>query len=228
MQLSLLSIKTKLDGNYFYFAADNIYFDLYGKALVLSLLDRAPWAKIHIHFFNQTTSQQLWCNNKNITYTNETVDSSHTEFKTLCACIRFVRIPEIFKDTARIMAFDCDVIVNNDIPNQKFLKDTLVSKVIIRKENRSLASAVSFGNDSARHILRKKILLNFEADNIYWFLDQDVMDEMYKEGSLSALDKDWSNSKMKQSAMIWNAKGERKFKIKYQQLIDIYIKKANQ
>ena len=69
MQLSLLSIKTKLDGNYFYFAADNIYFDLYGKALVLSLLDRAPWAKIHIHFFNQTTSQQLWCNNKNITYT---------------------------------------------------------------------------------------------------------------------------------------------------------------
>lgn len=52
---------------------------------------------------------------------------------------------------------------------------------------------------------------------------------MYKEGSLSALDKDWSDSKMKESAMIWNAKGERKFKIKkYQQLIDIYIKKANQ
>ena len=68
MILSDLLLSKKYTGNYFFFAADSEYFELYGKALALSLLKHAPWATIHIHFYNQEPSQAAWCNKKSITF----------------------------------------------------------------------------------------------------------------------------------------------------------------
>jgi hypothetical protein len=225
MNISPLDNQTKLSGNCFYFAADNIYFDLYGKALALSLLDRAPWSKIHVHFYNQTIEQKDWCERKNISYSNDIIDRDNPEFRTLCACIRFIRIPEIFEQSARIIAFDCDVIAKNIIPKEKFIEDTKVSKVTLRKGNRSLASAITFGNDNFRNDFRDRLLKNFEIDNIYWFLDQDVLDEMLQEEKVATMRSDWGGTKMLDGQMIWTAKGDRKIsRAQYQQLIDYYLK----
>ena len=71
MKLDNLKIDKKLTGNFFFFAADNVYFDLYGKVLALSLLKHAKWAKIHVHFYNQTSEQAAWCDKKGVTHTNE-------------------------------------------------------------------------------------------------------------------------------------------------------------
>lgn len=225
MNISPLHNQIKLSGNCFYFAADNIYFDLYGKALALSLLDRAPWSKIHVHFYNQTIEQKDWCERKNISYSNDIIDRDNPEFRTLCACIRFIRIPEIFEQSARIIAFDCDVIAKNIIPKEKFIEDTKVSKVTLRKGNRSLASAITFGNDNFRNDFRDRLLKNFEIDNIYWFLDQDVLDEMLQEEKVATMRSDWGGTKMLDGQMIWTAKGDRKIsRAQYQQLIDYYLK----
>jgi hypothetical protein len=225
MNISPLDNQAKLSGNCFYFAADNIYFDLYGKALALSLLDRAPWSKIHVHFYNQTIEQKDWCERKNISYSNDIRDRDNPEFRTLCACIRFIRIPEIFEQSARIIAFDCDVIAKNIIPKEKFIEDTKVSKVTLRKGNRSLASAITFGNDNFRNDFRDRLLKNFEIDNIYWFLDQDVLDEMLQEEKVATMRSDWGGTKMLDGQMIWTAKGDRKIsRAQYQQLIDYYLK----
>jgi hypothetical protein len=225
MNISPLDNQAKLSGNCFYFAADNIYFDLYGKALALSLLDRAPWSKIHVHFYNQTIEQKDWCERKNISYSNDIIDRDNPEFRTLCACIRFIRIPEIFEQSARIIAFDCDVIAKNIIPKEKFIEDTKVSKVTLRKGNRSLASAITFGNDNFRNDFRDRLLKNFEIDNIYWFLDQDVLDEMLQEEKVATMRSDWGGTKMLDGQMIWTAKGDRKIsRAQYQQLIDYYLK----
>lgn len=229
MKLEPLNIENKLVGNYFYFAADEIYFNLYGKALILSLQDRAPWAGIHVHFYNQTEEQKDWCKLKNISSSNDIIDRNNLEFRTLCACIRFIRIPEIFDQNSKIMAFDCDVIAKNVIPEEKFLEDTDKSKVTLRKGNRSLASAISFGNDNARNILRDKLLQNFEMDNIYWFLDQDIMDQMLSEKSLFPMTTEWTGTKMTDRQMIWTAKGQRKnSKGQYQELINYYLQKDNE
>lgn len=225
MNISPLHNQIKLSGNCFYFAADNIYFDLYGKALALSLLDRAPWSKIHVHFYNQTIEQKDWCERKNISYSNDIIDRNNLEFRTLCACIRFIRIPEIFEQSARIIAFDCDVIAKNIIPKEKFIEDTKISKVTLRKGNRSLASAITFGNDNFRNDFRDRLLKNFEIDNIYWFLDQDVLDEMLQEEKVATMRSDWGGTKMLDGQMIWTAKGDRKIsRAQYQQLIDYYLK----
>ena len=227
MKLDNLKIDKKLTGNFFFFAADNVYFDMYGKGLALSLLDRAPWSKIHVHFYNQTTEQKEWCERKNISYSNDIIDRNNPEFKTLCACIRFIRIPEIFDQSARIIAFDCDVIAKNIIPIEKFIEDTEISKVTLRKGNRSLASAITFGNDSFRNDFRDLLLKNFKIDNIYWFLDQNVLDDMIQEEKVATMESnnDWAGLKMLDTQMIWTAKGDKKTsKEQYQQLIDFYLK----
>lgn len=224
MKLEDLKVEKKLQGNFFFFAADNVYFDLYGKALALSLLKHAKWAKIHVHFYNQTPEQAAWCDRKGVSYTNDILDRSHPEFRTLCACIRFIRIPEIFDDNARVLSFDCDVIANNTIPQEKFLEDTNNSKVTLKKGNRALASTVTFGLDNFRHEYREKLLHNFSINNIYWFLDQDVLDEMIRENRLGTMFLEWTGTKMTPTQMIWTAKGERKnSKPQYQALIDKYL-----
>lgn len=224
MKLENLNLDKKLQGNFFFFAADNIYFDLYGKALALSLLKHAPWANIHVHFYNRTDAQAAWCDKKGVTHTNDVLDRNHPEFRTLCACIRFARIPEIFDQSARILAFDCDVIANNTIPLEKFLEDTNTSKVTLKKGNRALASTVTFGQDNFRNEFRDKILHNFSIDNIYWFLDQDILDEMIRDKKLGTMFLEWTGTKMSPTQMIWTAKGERKnSKPQYQALIDSYL-----
>lgn len=224
MNLKSLTIDKKLSGNYFFFAADNIYFDLYGKALALSLKKHAPWANIHVHFYNRTDEQAKWCDNKKISHTNDVLDRNHPEFRTLCACVRFIRIPEIFEQEARILSFDCDVIANNTIPIEKFLTDTETSRVTLKKGNRALASTVTFGNDNFRNEFREKLLHHFSIDNIYWFLDQDLLDEMIAEKKLDTMFLEWTGTKMSPHQMIWTAKGERKnSKPQYQALINKYL-----
>lgn len=210
MILPPLNVPSRLVGNFFYFAADSKYFDLYGKALALSLLQHAPWANIHVHLYNATNEQIAWCCQKNISYTNELIDVNNKEFNTLCACIRFIRIPEIFDPSAKIISFDCDVIANTTIPLTKFLEATSLSKITIRKGGKSLASAISFGSDNFRNTYSTRLRESFKQENIYWFLDQDILDHMMLEKPIPQLSSEWTGTKMTPDRMIWTAKGSRK------------------
>lgn len=210
MILPNLALTEKLTGNFFYFAADSKYFDLYGKALALSLIRYADWAKVHVHLYNPTDDQKDWCNKKNVSFTEELVDVTHKEFNTLCACIRFIRIPQIFAPSANIISFDCDVIANNAIPFAAFQEATDTSKITIRKGGKSLASAISFGPDDFRNVYSGRLMDSFSKDNIYWFLDQDILDAMMIESPLPQLSSIWTSTKMTPDRMIFTAKGERK------------------
>jgi hypothetical protein len=223
MILPSLNIPARLTGNFFYFAADSKYFDLYGKALALSLLQHAPWAKVHVHLYNPTDKQLEWCSQKNISYTNELLDVDDKEFNTLCACIRFIRIPEIFDPAAKIISFDCDVIANKTIPLIKFLEATNISKITIRKGGKSLASAISFGDDDFRNTYSTRLQESFKQGNIYWFLDQDILDAMMIEKSIPRLSSEWTGTKMTPERMIWTAKGSRKHENEqYVNLLNFY------
>lgn len=219
MILPTLYVTPRLIGNFFYFAADSNYFDLYGKALALSLIKHAPWANIHVHLYNSTPHQIEWCTNKRISVTEESIQIDHPEFRTLCACIRFIRVPEIFDASARIVSFDCDVIANNSIPRELFMKETEESGITIRKGGKSLASSVAFGLDDFRNEYRQRLLDQFDKDNIYWFLDQDVLDHMKSENKIRPLSPSWNSTKMTSDRMIWTAKGT--LKTQKKQYIDL-------
>jgi hypothetical protein len=210
MLLDDLQISKKNDGNFFYFAADSRYFDLYGKALALSLKNHAPWSNVHVHLYNARDDQKEWCKFKDISFSEEKIDLNHKEFSTLCACIRFIRIPEIFEPSAKVVSFDCDVIANNTISFKVFQEATDVSRITIRKGGKSLASAISFGKDNFRNIYRTRLLTEFSKDNIYWFLDQDILDSIMLESPLPQLSGIWTSTKMTPDRMIFTAKGDRK------------------
>jgi hypothetical protein len=223
MILENLKIIEKQAGNFFYFAADSKYFDAYGKALALSLLKHAPWAKVHVHLYNPSPDQRIWCDQRKISFTEDIIDESNPEFRTLCACIRFIRISEIFDQSARVISFDCDVIANNTIDKDIFFEDTETSSITIRKGGKSLASAISFGLDTFRDEFRKRLLNHFEKDEIYWFLDQDVLDAMMRESPLRQLNPAWTSTKMTPDRMIWTAKGDRKnANVQYVNLLKYY------
>lgn len=208
----------------FYFAADSVYLDLYGKALVMSLKDHAPWSNIHVHIFNPSADQLAWCVSNNITYTYETVDTSIDELRTYYACVRFIRVPEIFNNTTRIISLDCDGIVIKTVTKEMFDADTVVSKVLWREKHQmSLASSVFYGPDTFRIKYANKLKTYFENDSFKWFLDQNIMDEMLKDQEvLATTNRNWGNSKIKKDTLIWTAKGDKKLNKEFQDLLEKY------
>lgn len=215
MLLKNISGNTNLKGKFFYFAADNLYFNEYGKALISSLKKYAPWANIHCHLYNPKKLDLFWCNVNRVTTTYEKIDANRKEFKALCACIRFVRIPEIFNNRSKIISLDCDMIAIKNIPECDFDKDTDVSRTVIRKSGYPIASSVSFGNDRARKIFSNRLRKEIENDNIYWYLDQHILETMVKEQIFQTMENKWSNYNLNEEGFMWAAKGDRKFSKAY-------------
>jgi hypothetical protein len=215
MLLGNITGNRNLKGKFFCFAADTVYFNEYGKALALSLKKYAPWAKIHCHFYNPTKSILGWCVTRKITITYEFFDKNHPEFKTLCACIRFVRIPEIFNSSSRIISLDCDMIATKDIPEHVFDIDTESSKAFVRTSGYPLASSVTFGNDHARNVFADRLRIEFEKNNIYWYLDQNLLEILVREEIFQKTDGKWSDFSLGTDGFLWAAKGSRKTAEKY-------------
>lgn len=211
--------------NSFYFGCDSIYFTKYGVALANSLRMHAPWANIHCHIFNPTDEQLNWCSQKNLSVSYEFIDSTIREPHTYYACVRFIRVLEIFEATAKIISLDCDSIAIHPLSEQKFIEDTKSTKVFWRtKGSKSLASTVLFGPDNVRIEYAKRLLTAFEDDSYKWFLDQDIMDEMISKNEFDVTtDVTWgSTSFKKKEALIWTGKGDKKFSKEFQELLEQY------
>jgi hypothetical protein len=208
----------------FYFAADSVYLNLYGKALALSLKEHALWSNIHIHIFNPTHDQLSWCSANNITCSYEYIDTSIDELRTYYSCVRFIRVPEIFNKNCRVISLDCDGIVVKTITRDRFINDTNISKVLWReKQQMSLASSVFYGPDNFRIEYANKLKSYFENDTFKWFLDQNIMDEMLKNNEVQiTVSTDWGNAKVGKQTLIWTGKGDKKFNPEFQQLLQKY------
>lgn len=217
--------QTNISGNIFYFGADNEYLELYGKALCLSLKKFAPWAQVHVHLFNPVVKQLNWLKNHDITCSYEHVEESIDEIKTYYACVRFIRIPEIFCKISRIISLDADGVAVRPITKEKFMIDTNVSKVLWReKHQQSLASSVLYGPDKFRFRYANLLKNHFLEDNYKWFLDQNIMDSMIAAGQVDIFtEKDWGNSKIGKQTLIWSAKGNKKDNDKFQELVQQYL-----
>lgn len=212
MLISDIKGDTNVSKDSFYFAADSTYFNLYGKSLCLSLQKFAPWANIHVHLYNPLDEQLNWSRLHNLTVSYEFCPIDYEEIKTYYACVRFVRVGEIFSPNTRIMSIDADSIVVRPISEERFLQDTETSKVLWReKQQQSLASPVIFGLDDFRYRYSKKLKHCFANNEVKWFLDQNILDRMISAKEVETFtNRDWSNSKIGKHTLIWSAKGNRK------------------
>lgn len=132
--------------------------------------------------------------------------------QTYFACMRFARLAEILQPGQRCLEIDVDGLVrapfNYDLGSADFY---LYEKP---KDGTHLAGAILFNGTAGTHnFLQQYAQAMREAiarNDIYWFLDQVVLDQLvpkFNKGLLPMSYIDWA---MREDSAIWSAKGKRK------------------
>ena len=132
--------------------------------------------------------------------------------QTYYACTRFVRLAEMLQTGQRCLAIDVDGLVRKPFADQLGGADFYLYEK--PKDGTHLAGAMLFNglggsNDFLQHYARE-LKASIEADDLYWFLDQLILDQLvprYRKGLLPMSYIDWA---MRSESSIWSAKGKRK------------------
>jgi hypothetical protein len=132
--------------------------------------------------------------------------------KTYYACVRFIRLAELFQTTP-VLCIDIDAVVRKPIPNLSNNYDFYIHH-IAGKKARFLAGGLYLNpTDLTRRFLIEyatQLKSYIDQDYMYWGLDQDLLDPIvpqYNHGQLPISYIDWN---MQDSSYIWTAKGTRK------------------
>jgi hypothetical protein len=131
--------------------------------------------------------------------------------KAYYACCRFVRLSEIMDYNNRVLSIDVDgivrknfsMIIENDYHDfylyQKKSTEHLAGALLLTQNSRN------FVEDYARNIKKR-----LEIDDIYWFMDQVVLDKIVNKYDKGLLPKSYIDWEMDNNSSIWSAKGKRK------------------
>lgn len=132
--------------------------------------------------------------------------------QTYYACTRFIRLAELVRPGQRCLAIDIDGLVRAPFDHQLGMADFYLYEK--PKDGTHLAGALLLNGTAGTHEFIKKyasqIRLSIEQDDIYWFLDQILLDQLvphYQKGLLPMSYIDWA---MREESAIWSAKGKRK------------------
>jgi hypothetical protein len=217
----------KIDKKGFYCSSDTVYFNNWTKLFILSAKQYAPWAHIHVHIFDPTESDYSWCNKNNISISSEITPVQYAETidtkKGYWVNMRFVRLAELYTDSTLVIAIDSDSLFVKNLSESQFDNDLKTSWVTVRgKPQHSLGSALGFGCDNFRHIYREKLLEH--KDNLRWFLDQEILDDMLRDNLIEKMNTKYSDFSHNIESYIWTGKGNRKFKQTFAALAEEYRK----
>lgn len=132
--------------------------------------------------------------------------------QTYYACTRFVRLAELLRPGQRCLSIDVDGLVRRQFDNHLGTEDFYLYEK--PKDGTHLAGAMLFnGTAGAHNFLQEyagRLRTSIGEDDLYWFLDQLVLDQLvpkYHKGLLPMSYIDWA---MRDESAIWSAKGKRK------------------
>lgn len=130
--------------------------------------------------------------------------------KTYYACCRFYRLSQVMNFPSTCLAIDVDGVARRNF--SMHFKDDHDVFLYQKKCGGHLAGALLLTEQSEDFLVNysQEIKKNIENDNVYWFMDQVVLDEVipkYNKGLLPMSYIDWE---MNLSSAIWSAKGPRK------------------
>jgi len=132
--------------------------------------------------------------------------------QTYYACTRFIRLAELIRPGQRCLAIDVDGLVRAPFEHQLGPADFYLYEK--PKDGTHLAGALLFNGTAGSHEFVQKyahqLRSAIEQDDVYWFLDQVILDQLvphYHKGLLPMSYIDWA---MRGDSAIWSAKGKRK------------------
>jgi hypothetical protein len=132
--------------------------------------------------------------------------------QTYYACTRFIRLAELIRPGQRCLAIDVDGLVRAPFEHQLGSADFYLYEK--PKDGTHLAGALLLNGTTGTHEFVQKyaqqLRSSIEQDDIYWFLDQVLLDQLvpqYNKGLLPMSYIDWA---MRAESAIWSAKGKRK------------------
>jgi len=143
---------------------------------------------------------------------------------TYYASMRFTRLAQLMRPGQRCLELDVDGLVRGpfetDLGNADFY---LYEKP---KDGTHLAGAIMFNGKAGSHeflqAYGQAMRTAIEANDLYWFLDQVILDQLvpqYRKGLLPMSYIDWA---MRADSAIWSAKGPRKELAVFKQEQDRY------
>lgn len=143
---------------------------------------------------------------------------------TYFACMRFTRLAQLMRPGQRCLELDVDGLVR--APFEINLGEADFYLYEKPKDGTHLAGAILFNGKAGSHDFLQDygsaIRQAIEADDIYWFLDQVILDQLvprYRKGLLPMSYIDWA---MRPESAIWSAKGKRKELTVFKQEQDRY------
>lgn len=218
--MQAIELENKVDQPGFMLASDSVYFQNWGKTLFLSIAHHAPWAHVHFHLFDPTDQDLGWCRAQGATVSWEITDPAYTGSKQdsilYWAAARYMRVVDIYTDSTRVINLDVDSIMVKDLSQDQFFHDLAHTWVPTtppgKRRTLSLCSAIGFGPDTTRYILRDRLMGVYENDRLTWALDQNICDELLERKQIQAMDLRYTDFKFREDSFIWTGKGERVYK----------------
>ena len=179
------------------------------------------WETTDMHGFEQVANKWMskneFSNDRQRQMWKKGQTGGHAELvrlvrQTYFACMRFARLAEILKPEKCCLEIDVDGLVRAPFDYDLGPADFYLYKN--PKDGTHLAGAILFNGKPGTHMFlqaySQAMRTAIESDDIYWFLDQVVLDQLvphYNTGLLPMSYVDWA---MRSDSAIWSAKGKRK------------------
>ena len=165
-------------------ACDSGYYNKWGVNCIKSIKHYTPWVNITVVIVNPTNIEEL----TGIRYVYDNREFVSEESKIgYYQCLRFLKVPELFKDDELVLTLDCDTICTREFTPTDFINVTKTVHVLKHhKENRWLAGFVSYGKDNFRHRF-KDALMQKPIDEWAHGWDQEVLNNLQPEYKYSPI-----------------------------------------
>jgi len=232
-----------LTSPFIYAACDSEYFDEFGREFITSIQQHTAFGiHIHIfnptsaqldfcqsravsvthesvpfEWFTAVPTVKL--TPKQLERTHTAMEKGHDQSiaerlrKTYYACVRFIRLQELFSGSSTVFAADIDAVVRLAIPDLPDTKDFYIHH-ITGKKARFLAGGLwlnpTQGSKNFLQDYAQQLRSSIEQDYIYWGLDQDILDNIVPKYQWGQLPMEFIDWEMRESSFIWTAKGTRK------------------
>jgi hypothetical protein len=215
-----------------YFSCDDVYYVEYGIPLIKSIIKQIPWITVHCHLMLRDGSISLF-KHKRVTYTYERVTNSFIEsipkpkimkygqqkdpLIVYYACARFLHIDKLFQTHQHVLQIDCDSLLFNPFPQEAFevLTNTVKCMRKPKAPDKIIASAISLGTgipgQKFREELALKLYKQINEFGAYWFVDQDVLQDIFNNSDYASMPMLWNTwSFKKKDAYFRTGKGDKK------------------
>ena len=204
-------------------ACDKAYYEKWGITFLKSLKFHVPWLSLHCHLVNVEDTTKL----DYVDYTHEVTEFVNDDQKLgYLQAVRFLAVANKFKNNESVITLDCDSLCLKSFSQEEF--KTLFQKQYVLqhiKDFRWMAGFVTFSDNHFRQAYANELLKKpINEWPVGW--DQTVMEQIAKQYKFIPLDRKWiSIGKHKNNSTFITFKGSQKYKEKYLEIYNDFVKR---